>query len=200
MRVPPLKSWTPLLNESSDRSRSRWRRRRVTRVNRVEKTNASRSSRRAIAWAKIISRREYFSIEPLTSQMRTSGRRRMRARRAAQVDAPRLGWTQPPRFPLRHAPRSLLEQAPHLLCLLPGHLLEILVAQELLGAIAAGALGDDGHVLLAVHLRLVQAERVRPCLGAFRRQRQCAATPRHLPGGGARIGRRPEDVKGSLER
>src|SRR5437773_7821913 len=81
MRGPPLKSCTPLVTESSTLSTSRWRSRRVMRVRRVEKTNASRSSRRATAYAKIISNREYRSIEPLTSQMRTSGRRRIEGRR-----------------------------------------------------------------------------------------------------------------------
>src|SRR5438309_3 len=65
------------------------------RVSRVENTKASRSSRRAMAWAKIMRSREYRSIDPLTSQMSTSGRRRTRGlrwNRAMSSPLERMAW------------------------------------------------------------------------------------------------------------
>src|SRR5450759_3616030 len=96
--------------------------------------------------------------------------------------------------------RRLLEEAPYLLCLLPGHLLEVLVPQQFLGAIAARARGHRGGVLLAVHLRAAEAERVRPRLGPLRGHRQRAAASGQNAGGGSWIWRRPEDVEGRIER
>src|SRR5205814_8473636 len=96
-------------------------------------------------------------------------------------------------------PGSLLQQPPHLLRLGPRHLFEILLPEQLLGAVTARARGEFAVLPVAVELRAVETECVRPRLGAPRRQWQSAATAGDDPGGSARVRRRPEDVESRLE-
>src|SRR5579884_2044818 len=107
--------------------------------------------------------------------------------------------TQPARAPLGHSPGCLLEQPLHLLHLLPGEVLEVLLAEQLLGAVARAA---GRHPLLlrgAGGLRLVQAQGLEPGPGPLRGQGKGTGAAGHGPGAEARIGRRPEEVEGGLE-
>src|SRR4029077_6688070 len=111
------------------------------------------------------------TVQPHQLPARTDGVSRC----SAQVDPAALGRPQTARLTLGHPPRRLFEQAPDLLGLLPGHLVEVLVAEELLRAVAAGAGWNRAGVLLAVHLRAAQAKGAGPGLGTLRRHRKGSA-------------------------
>jgi len=78
--------------------------------------------------------------------------------------------------------RSLLEEAADLLGLGPRHFFEVFVPEQLLRAVTTRPGRELGRVLLAVHLRGVESEGVRPDLGALRRERKRAAASRNDAG------------------
>src|SRR5579864_9405792 len=80
------------------------------------------------------------------------------SRRAPEVDAPRPSRPKAPRPPFRDTPRRLLEEPPHLLGPPPCHLFEVLVPEELLGAVATRARRELLGILLAAHLRGIEAK------------------------------------------
>src|SRR5260370_3212081 len=94
--------------------------------------------------------------------------------RPAEIDSARPRRAKAARLAFRDPPWRLRQQAPDLLGLLPRHRVEVLVAQQLLGGVAARRLGHCARFMLPIHLRGVHAARIRPGIRTLRCHRQPA--------------------------
>src|SRR5205814_8465078 len=77
---------------------------------------------------------------------------------AAKVDASVARWSQAACPALGDPPGRLFQQPPHLLGLGPRHLFEILLPEQLLGAVTTRACGEFAVLAVAVELRVVETE------------------------------------------
>src|SRR5579884_996452 len=107
--------------------------------------------------------------------------------RAPEVHLAMSRRPQPARAALGHPPGRLLEQPLHLLRLLPGEVLEVLLAEQLLGAVARAAGGGSLLLRLARDLGLVHAQGLQPGPGPLRGQGKGAGAAGYGPGPEARI-------------